>query len=180
MTSIPGSTLPELHSVAALGDGPFTRAQAVSVTAAFSNVFIEDDQGSHFRLVVREPAGGLIWRAFNFEHDAGYSLRRYINSRGVHQVSLDAYLSALTALNTITMTLAERQESMAAILRDAARTAVAAVPDNSVLMPAAVFGAWQRAGQIALAHFGLPGERDWFKAGQWLTSELEQRGNVQA
>lgn len=67
MTSIPGSTLPELHSVAALGDGPFTRAQAISVTAAFSNVFIEDDQGSHFRLVVREPAGGLIWRAFNFD-----------------------------------------------------------------------------------------------------------------
>lgn len=67
---------------------------------------------------------------------------------------------------------------MAIILRDAARKAVAAVPDNSVLMPAAVFGAWQRAGQIALAHFGLPGERAWFKAGQWLTSELEQRGNV--
>ena len=98
-------TTSELRCVAALGDGAFTREQAAMVIAAFSNVFIEDEQGSHFRLVVREPSGVLIWSAFSFEHDAGYWLRKYINNRGVRQ-SMDDHLKALTDLNDIAMTLA--------------------------------------------------------------------------
>lgn len=52
MTSTQTGTTTEMRCVAALGDGVFTREQAVKITAAFSNVFIEDDQGSHFRLPV--------------------------------------------------------------------------------------------------------------------------------
>lgn len=92
MTTTQTGITTEMRCVTALGDGAFTREQATHVTTAFSNVFIEDDQGSHFRLVVRESSGVLIWRSFNFEHDAGYWLRRYINSRGVLQ-SLHSQLS---------------------------------------------------------------------------------------
>ncbi|ENN8174187.1 TPA: DUF905 family protein [Shigella sonnei] len=39
---------------------PFSREQAVVITTAYRNVFIDDDQGTHFRRVIR-----------NAETDAG-------------------------------------------------------------------------------------------------------------
>lgn len=41
----------------------FTRMQAKAVTAAYRNLAIEDDQHSHFRLVVHDPEGRMVWRA---------------------------------------------------------------------------------------------------------------------
>ncbi|WP_336241557.1 DUF905 domain-containing protein [Citrobacter freundii] len=66
-----------------LTDGPLTRRQADVVAAAYQNVAIEDDQGTHFRLVIRDHEGQLIWRAWNFEADAGEWLNRYLLSHGM-------------------------------------------------------------------------------------------------
>ncbi|EEU9299989.1 DUF905 domain-containing protein [Escherichia coli] len=67
-----------------LPPGPFTRRQAQAVTTAYSNITLEDDQGSHFRLVVRDTEGRMLWRAWNFEPDAGEGLNRYIRTSGIH------------------------------------------------------------------------------------------------
>ena len=65
--------------------GPFTRRQAEVIVSAYQNVAIEDDQGTHFRLVIRDSEGQLIWRAWNFEASAGEWLNRYIASQGVRK-----------------------------------------------------------------------------------------------
>jgi hypothetical protein len=44
----------------------FTRAQAEAIAAVYINIAIEDDQGSHFRLVIRDTDDMLIWRDWNF------------------------------------------------------------------------------------------------------------------
>lgn len=66
-----------------LSPGPFTRQQADTVVATYQNITIEDDQGTHFRLVIRNRAGQLIWQAWNFEADAGEWLNRYLLSHGI-------------------------------------------------------------------------------------------------
>ena len=59
-----------------LPPGPFTRQQAEAVTRRYRNINIEDDQGTHFRLVVRDSEGRMVWRASCVEPDAGEGLNR--------------------------------------------------------------------------------------------------------
>lgn len=68
-----------------LPPGPFPREQAEAVVALYRNIAIEDDQDTHFRLVIRDSEGQLIWRAWNFEASAGEWLNRYIASQGVRK-----------------------------------------------------------------------------------------------
>lgn len=65
------------------GEGPFSRTQAIAVTTAYRNVFIEDDQGTHFRLVIRDSYNQLLWWAWNFEARVWYWLNRYLLSHGI-------------------------------------------------------------------------------------------------
>lgn len=67
-----------------LPDGPFKRQQAETVASQYSNVAIEDDQGAHFRLVIRHERC-MIWRDWNFEPDGGYWLNRYIARYGIRK-----------------------------------------------------------------------------------------------
>lgn len=70
-----------------LPSGQFTRQQAEAVTRRYQNITIEDDQSSHFRLVVRDSEGRMVWRAWSFETDAGEGLNRYIRQYGILRAS---------------------------------------------------------------------------------------------
>ncbi|HHA1935279.1 DUF905 domain-containing protein [Enterobacter ludwigii] len=69
-----------------LPSGPFTHRQAGVVVAVYHNVTIEDDHGTHFRLVIRDSDNQLIWRAWNFEASAGEWLNRYLLSHGIRKL----------------------------------------------------------------------------------------------
>ncbi|CAM4038039.1 DUF905 domain-containing protein [Rahnella bruchi] len=67
-----------------LPEDTFTRQQAEAVADAYENIAIEDDQGSHFRMVVRHRIDGqMLWRGWDFEPQAGAELNKYIVSHGV-------------------------------------------------------------------------------------------------
>ncbi|MBM3074529.1 DUF905 domain-containing protein [Lelliottia sp. RWM.1] len=66
----------------------FTRQQAEAIICLYHNVTIEDDQNTHFRLVVRDHDGDMVWRAWNFEPDAGEGLNPYIRRYGIRRLLL--------------------------------------------------------------------------------------------
>ncbi|HFS3780933.1 DUF905 domain-containing protein [Escherichia coli] len=66
-----------------LSEGPFSREQAVAVTTAYRNVLIEDDHGTHFRLVIHNAECQLRWCCRNSEPDAGKQLNPYLASEGI-------------------------------------------------------------------------------------------------
>lgn len=76
MQSIDDSPLPP---------GSFPREQAEAVVAVYLNVAIEDDQGTHFRLVIRDSEEQLIWQAWSFEASARAWLNLYIASHRISQ-----------------------------------------------------------------------------------------------
>lgn len=75
-----------VHPDVPLPAGEFNREQAEAVAAMYTNVAIEDDQGSHFRLVIRDSEGMLVWRDWSFAPEAGVILNRYIASDGIRVV----------------------------------------------------------------------------------------------
>ncbi|TDS84808.1 uncharacterized protein DUF905 [Rahnella sp. BIGb0236] len=74
----------ENHDHVLLPEDTFTRQQAEAFADAYENIAIEDDQGTHFRLVVRIDRQ-MVWRAWDFEPEAGAGLNRYIIRCGVRK-----------------------------------------------------------------------------------------------
>ncbi|EON2110639.1 DUF905 family protein [Escherichia coli] len=68
-----------------MAEGSFSYGQAVAVITAYRNVFIQDDPGTHFRLVIRNAEGQLRWYCRNSEADAGKQLNAWLASEGLHR-----------------------------------------------------------------------------------------------
>ncbi|TGC19491.1 DUF905 domain-containing protein [Escherichia sp. E4385] len=68
-----------------LPPGSFTRQQAEAIICWYHNVTVGDDHHTHFRLVVCDDDGCMVWRAWNFEPDAGAGLNPYIRRYGIRR-----------------------------------------------------------------------------------------------
>lgn len=66
-----------------LPEGTFTREEARVVAAQYTNVGIENDQGTHFQLVVRDEDGILKDRVWSFQEDAGAWINRALAGYGI-------------------------------------------------------------------------------------------------
>jgi hypothetical protein len=72
--------MPELTE---LPEGPFSRQQAERCVSRFQHCY-RGRPGTHFRLVICHERC-IVWRAWNFEQDAGYWLNRYIARYGIRK-----------------------------------------------------------------------------------------------
>ncbi|WP_308906373.1 DUF905 family protein [Klebsiella pneumoniae] len=72
------------EALAVLPDDTFTREQPEVVAAQYTNVAIEDEQGTHIRHDVPQN-GVLVRRAWNFEADTWKWLNRYIERYGIRK-----------------------------------------------------------------------------------------------
>ena len=87
-----------------------TRKQAELYTRKYKNVFIEDDQGSHFRLVVRDTDGNLIWREWDFEPCD--MLHKYMDSKGIERYTSAHVLNHKIAGEQLYMVVLSETETL--------------------------------------------------------------------
>ncbi|MEW7313446.1 DUF905 family protein [Buttiauxella gaviniae] len=71
------------HEVTTFPHKRLSRAEAEAIAATYTNVTFEDDQGIHFRLVIHDTDGMLIWWDWDFVPEAGVMPNRFIASYGI-------------------------------------------------------------------------------------------------
>lgn len=77
---------PALNSIVFDGDNSaLSSAEHITVTEAGGQTRLNVNQGSHFRLALRDADGRMLWRAWNFEPEAGTGLNAYIRDYGILQ-----------------------------------------------------------------------------------------------